>query len=169
MLKIFITGNIRKAIKDKKEYLESQLDIKTIVQGRYLLFESEKDAYSEYIAEKVFTAISMGFELDTALSLSNQNFILETIDIKRAIKGSRYKDAVSRVIGSKGKIIKSLSELTECVILVRDNIIGIIGETINVSIAVHALNSIVRGAPYSHAVKFIQENKGKIYESEDFE
>ena len=169
MLRIFITGNIRKALRDKKNFIESQLDIRITVHGRHLIIESKKDAYSEYIAEKVFTAITFGFEFDTALSLSNHNFMLETIDIKRAVKGSRYRVAVSRVIGSKGRIIKSLSELIGCEILVKDNIIAVIGETANVSIAVHALNSLVRGAPYSHVIKFIQENKGKVYEPEDLE
>ena len=169
MLRIFITGNIRKALRDKKNFIESQLDIRITVHGRHLIIESKKDAYSEYIAEKVFTAINMGFGFDIALSLSNQNFLLETIDIKRAVKGSRYREAISRVIGSNGKIINSLSELTGCDILIKDKVIGILGELANVSIAVHALNSLVRGAPYSHAVKFIQENKGKIYEPENFE
>src|SRR3989344_7338061 len=98
MLRIFITGNIRKALRDKKNFIESQLDIRITVHGRHLIIESKKDAYSEYIAEKVFTAINMGFGFDIALSLSNQNFLLETIDIKRAVKGSRYREAISRVI-----------------------------------------------------------------------
>ncbi len=169
MIRVFITGNIRKIIGDKKKYLEEQLDVKIEVQGKHLIIESKKDAYSEFIAEKIFTAISMGFDFDTAMTLSNQNFILEIIDIKKSVKVPRYREAVARIIGTHGKIISSFSELTGCNILVKDNLVGIIGETGNVSIAVHALNSLVRGAPYSHAVKFIQENIGKIYEAEDIE
>lgn len=169
MLRIFITGNIRKILKDKQKYLEEQLDVKIGIQGKHVIVESEKDAYSEFIAEKVFTAVSMGFDFDTAITLSNQNFMLEVIDIKKSVKGSRYREAVARTIGTHGKIIASFSEITGCEIAIRDNLIGIIGETGNVSVAVHAMNSLIRGAPYSHVVKFIQENKGKIYEAENIE
>ncbi len=168
MLRIFVTGNIRKVL-DKKDKIEEQLDVKIDVKGRHIILESRKDAYSEYIAEKVFSALDFGFDLDTAMSLSNQSFMLETIDIKKSVKEQRYRDAIARIIGRKGKTINSFSQLTDCNIAVKDNLVGIIGETLNVSMAVHALNSLVRGAPYSHVVKFIHENKGRIYEAEDIE
>lgn len=168
MTRIFVTGNIRKVL-DKKDKIEEQLDVKIDVKGKHIFLESKKDAYSEYIAEKVFMALDFGFDLDTAMSLSNQNFMFEIIDIKKSVKEQRYREAVARIIGRKGRTINSFSQLADCNIVVKDNFIGIIGEALNVSMAVHALNSLVRGAPYSHVVKFIHENKGKVYEAEDIE
>lgn len=169
MLKIFINGNIRKVLKDKRDFMEKKLDVRLTTRKSHIFIESKKDAYSEYVAEKVFTAIGMGFNFDTAMSLLNEDFMFELIDIKKSIKEARFKEAVARVIGKGGKTIHSISNLTGCEILVKENLIGVIGETVSASIAVHALNSLVRGAPYSHVLKFIQENKGKIYELEDLE
>lgn len=169
MEKIFLSGNLRKALSKHKKQIEEQFDISIEIKGKYVFITEKKDGYSRYIAEKALMAIDMGFHVETALMLTNQNFMFEIIDIRKTIKPIRCKEAIGRVIGKKGKALKNLMKLTDCEIVTKDNLVGVIGESTAVSLAVHAINSLVRGAPHSHVYKFLEENKGKVYESEDIE
>ncbi len=169
MERIFLSNNLRKAFSTHKKEIEEQLDVEIEIKGKYVFIIEKKDGYSRYVAEKVLAAIDMGFNIETALMLTNQNFVFEIIDIRKTIKPIKYKSAIGRVIGKKGRALKNLMKLTDCEIVLKENLVGVIGESAAVSLAVHALNSLIRGAPHSHVYQFLEENKGKVYESEDIE
>lgn len=166
MEKIFLSKRLRQYFDNNKKQIETQLDVNLSIEGRYLIVNTKKDAYSEYIAVKVLNALNMGFDLDVAFALTNPNFSFELLDIRKGLKPGRLREVTARVIGGHGKTLQTLSKLSDCTLIFRNNVVGIIGESVGVNLVVHALNSLIRGAPHSHIYKFIIENKGKVYESE---
>jgi len=69
-------------IKNKKK-LENSLGIKITNRGREIFIESD-DSLNEYIAEKVIEALDFGFSLSSALSIKDEDFVFEIINIKES-------------------------------------------------------------------------------------
>ena len=148
------TGYIRKVLQNKQK-LESELDIKITNKGKLVFVEGDAD--DEFIALQVIEAINLGFSPGKALLLKNEEIILNKIHIKDLTKRQDLERIRARIIGTKGKTLKTLNTLTNCHFSLRDNDVGIIGNCEEVEEAIQAVTSLIQGSKqgnvYAHAEK----------------
>ncbi|MBR9706776.1 hypothetical protein GOV14_07100 [Candidatus Pacearchaeota archaeon] len=155
MQEIYIE-NIRKVLQNKKE-LEKKLDIKITNRGKNLFVEGEAD--NEFTAMQVMEAINCNFSVQRALSLNEDNIILQKINIKDITKRNDLERVRARIIGTQGKTLKTLNNLTECSISINNNRVGIIGPAQEIEDAVDALTSIINGSKQSNIYSRLEKRR----------
>ena len=69
------------------------------------------------------------------------------------------KSVLGRVIGERGRTKQVISEMTGCAVSIKDYTISIIGDTEDVSLARHAVQSLIRGAPHSNVYAYLERNR----------
>lgn len=150
--------NIQKILGNKNK-IESALNIKITNKGKNLFVKGKPE--DEYIFLKVIDAINLGFSVERALLLKDENIILQTINIKNVTKKHNLEEIRGRIIGTKGKTLKNLNNLTDCAISLKDNQIGVIGNSEDVEVAVQALSSIIQGSRQGNVYSKIEREKKK--------
>ena len=139
--------NIGKVIQNKKK-LEQELEVKIINKGKLVFVDGEAD--KEYTALQVMEAINLDFSIEKVLMLKNEAIILQTVHIKDITKRKDLERVRGRIIGTEGKTLKTLNNLTNCEFSLSDNEIGIIGDTEAIGDAVQAVTSIIQGSKQSN-------------------
>ena len=151
---------IGKVIKNKSK-LEKALDVKITNKGKLVFVDGPAEV--EYIALKVLEAINLDFSIDTALLLKEENIEFHKINIKDITKRHDLERVRARIIGTKGKALKTLQTLTQCNISLHDNQVGIIGDCEEIEDAVQAITSLIQGSKhgnvYAHAEKRRKEKR----------
>ena len=150
--------NIGKVFNNKKK-LEAELKIKIKNKGK-LVFVNGK-AEDEFIALKVMDAINLGFSIERALLLKNPEILIQTLNIKNITKKHNLEEIRARIIGTKGKTLKTVNNLTDCFISLKNNQIGIIGDYENIADAVQSITSLIRGSKQSHVYSRLERQKKK--------
>jgi ribosomal RNA assembly protein len=149
MEKIFLnSAQIKKIIRKKRE-LEKELNIKLISGKDFIDLEGE--SLNEYTAAQLIKAMSMGFSIEISLLLKDEGYTLQTINIKNYIKNQkqRLNQVKARIIGKKGRVLKNISQLSDCAIKLQDNSLAVLGKIRDVEIAVAALISLIQGSKHS--------------------
>jgi len=152
------------AIKKNKALLEKALDVSLKIFDNQVAIESRKSSIVEYLTLKILDAISLGFDVNDALQLKEQDFILKKIDIKTLAKDSRVHVIIGRIIGRQGRTKHLLEKLTECAVVVSGHVVGIIGRTDNVDVASHAICALIRGSPQSKVYGYLERSRGRLRE-----
>lgn len=142
MKKLYIKS-ARKVLQNKK-LLEESLNVKIEVKGTTTTI-SGKDL-DEYFAGRVLEAMDYPFLVDDALLLKSEDYLFEVMDIKHYTKRNDVDVIKGRIIGTKGKTLKVLMDLSGCEITVKDNNVAIIGKAENIKNAVQAVISLIRGS-----------------------
>jgi len=148
--------NTAEVLKNKKE-LEKQLEIKITNKGKNIFVNGDAD--DEFIALEVLEAINLGFSAKHALQLKEDNIILQTINIKDITKRHDLERVRGRIIGTKGKTLKTLNNLTNCNLSLHDNQIGIIGDTEEIEDAVQAIESLIHGSKQSNVYARLEKQR----------
>ena len=73
-----------------------------------------------------------------------------------------------RVIGKEGKAREHIEEMTETNICVYGKTIGIIGRQENVSIAVKAIENLLKGSPHANVYSWLEKTRRKMKTEEYF-
>lgn len=163
--KIPINVGVNKAkyIEKHRRKIEDLFNVKLTVdvnQGIVTIEPKENTTIDEIIkAKSVIEAISYGFDIDTALELKNENYILDVIDLRDFIEKSKlshYTRIKGRIIGEEGKAKKSIEELTGTRIVISDKVIAIIGEYENVKAAREAIEMLIQGRQHSTVYKWLK-------------
>lgn len=144
---------IQKATNTKIKVSSKEGDIE--IQG--------EDGYNCLIALNVVKAIGRGFNPETALNLTKDDFILEIIDIHDFSGHSKKKEErlKSRVIGTKGKARKTIESLTKTEISIYGKTIAIIGHVEAVFLAKKAVEKLLSGSRHTSAYRFLEREKHK--------
>ncbi len=142
-----------------KEKLEKILDINITNRGKEINIDGDPE--NEYIAEKVIDAINFGFKFAEAISIKEESFIFEIINIKDHTTKKDLNRIKSRIIGKAGKALNTLETLTNCYIEVIDNNVGVIGNPENIDIATQAIISIIKGAKHGNVYAFLERRQPK--------
>ncbi len=145
-------------IKKIKKNLENALKLKIEIINHEVRISNE-DEVKEYIAFRVMEALKLGFNLNAALKLKNQDCMLEIINMKKYLKQSRLSTVKGRIIGKHGRSLEILSELTDCDISIKGYDIGIIGKTYDIKFALNALLSLIHGSPHSKVYSYLERSK----------
>ena len=158
MEKLFVQklGKVKKHKKDIEKALK--VNIKFAADGAEIESKDE-NAYNEYIARHVIEALEMGFSFESAIKLKNEDYMIETISLKKHVRSSRLRMVVSRLIGEKGRTKEIIKEMTGCDVAIYDYNISIIGETEDVEFAAHAVRSLIRGAPHASVYAYLERNR----------
>jgi ribosomal RNA assembly protein len=145
-----------KDIKKKQKKLEKELKIKISIAGKDVSIEGE--AEDEYIAEKVLDAIDFGFSVERALAIKKEDFSFEILDIRHYTKKKDLKRIRGRIIGTSGKTLGTLAQLTQCHFEVNDNRVGILGNPECIKNAQEAVILLVQGSKQANVYAFLERH-----------
>src|SRR3989344_336958 len=149
-----------KKISTNRKRLEKELNIKLEIKGNSV--DISGNELEIYVAEKVFQAIEKNFPVNTALLLTSEDYMLESISIKSISKRKNISQIKARIIGTKGKTLKLLSELSECHIALHNNIVSIIGTFEKIKIAESAIKNLIKGSKQANVYFYLEKHKKNI-------
>lgn len=151
-----ILDKIVRVVKARK-LLEKELEVRFHFSGKELeiLGAPEK----EYIAEKVVEAIDFGFPIEIALLIKEEELVLEALNIREYTRRKDFERIRGRIIGKEGKTKKTIGNLTDCFIEVKDNRVAIIGRPENVKGARQAIISLIQGTKHSNVYAYLEHHK----------
>ncbi len=155
-MKKIISEKIARIINAKK-HLEKVLNLKIENRGKEVFLTGASE--DEYIGEQVIDAINLGFPISTALLIKTEDFLYEILSIKKHTKRKDFKTIRARIIGTKGKTIRNLCQLTECYLEIKDNEIGIIGPPECIRITQDSIISLIKGAKQANVYAFLEKHK----------
>ena len=141
------TEFIRKILQNKPR-LEKQLQVKITNKGKNLFLSGKPE--HEFIALEVVQAMNLGFSITRALLLKDENTNFQILNIKDITKKHNLEEIRARIIGKQGRTLKTLNKLTNCVISLQDNQVGIIGDVEDIEDGIQAITSIIQGSKQGH-------------------
>ena len=149
---------VRTIILNKKR-LEQELEIKITNKGKLVFVDGK--AENEYTALQVMESIKLGFSIEKALLLKSEDFILQTIHIKDITKRHDLERVRARIIGTKGKTLGTLNNLTNCEISLHNNEVGVIGNAEDIEDAKEGLRSIIQGSKQGNVYSRLERERKK--------
>lgn len=155
-MKTILSEKPQRIIKNKKK-LEQFLNIKITSRGKEIFMQGEPE--DEHTAEKVIDALNFGFPFSTSMLIKKEGFIFEIINIKDHTKRKDLKRIRARIIGTRGKTLKTLNQITNCHFELKDNYIGIIGPPEYLESGQKAIIAIIKGAKQSNVYGLLKKNK----------
>lgn len=152
MIKLICDKAIR--IAKSKGRLEKTLNVKIKLAGKEV--EIDGNPEDEYTAERFIQALNFGFPFSTAMLLKEEDFIFETISIKNYSKRKDLSVVRARIIGKGGSTLRTISELTKCYFEIKDNEVGIIGDSEHIKNANYAIISLIQGSKQSNVYSLLE-------------
>ena len=141
-------------IKRKKKILEEKLNVKITVKKESITLEG--DPIKEYEAKLIIDSIAFGFPVDSALTLKDEEIMFRTLHIKDFTRRKNLHEVRARVIGTNGRTRKTLEDISNCEIMIKENTVGIIGTAENIEEATQAITNLIRGSKQSNVYRFLE-------------
>ena len=157
MIKLII-DKLPRILKNKKR-LEDELSVRITNKGKEVEIDGESE--DEYIAEKVIEALNLGFPYSDALEIKRNDFLFEVINIKDHTYRKDLERIRARIIGTKGKTFKTLSNLTNCCFELKGNSIGIIGSSEEIKNANDAIIHLIKGSKHANVYAYLERHHVK--------
>jgi len=149
-----IVGNMAK-VKKAVPAIENAVKVKVgFGRGSVSLKGNE---LNEYLVEKVVQAVDFGFNVDDALLLMNEDFVLEFIGVRENTHRKNLKEVRARLIGTGGKARKTIEKLTGSVIVIHDNSVGVITDSIHVDAVTQGIENLIRGAKHGNVFAYLEK------------
>lgn len=155
MIKL-IVDKLARITKSRKK-LEEILEVKIANRGTEVYIEGSPE--NEYIAEKVILALDFGFPFSVAIEIKTEDLVFETLNIKEFTKQKNLARVRGRVIGMGGKTIKTISDLSNCYLEIKDNQVGMVGEPEFIKNAQEALISLVKGTKPGNVYAYLEKHQ----------
>ncbi|MBT3642393.1 hypothetical protein HN604_01595 [archaeon] len=156
------TLQVEQMRKIKKAVPEIEKKVKVKISFRKGSVAIKGNELNEFLVEQIIRAVDFGFYVDDALLLTNETFVLEFISIKENTRRKNLEDVRSRVIGTDGKAKRTIEKLTGCVLVVHENTVGLIVDSIHLDSVVQALESLIRGAKHGNVFAYLEkQNVGR--------
>jgi ribosomal RNA assembly protein len=150
--------NIKEILRTKSR-IQKELKVKLTNKGHNIFIDGKPE--DEFLALKVLEAVNLGFSVDSALQLKEEDIILQSLNIKDLTKRNDLDRVRARIIGTNGRTLKTLDNLTNCDLSLHDNQIGIIGDTEEIEDAIQALTSIIQGSKQSNVYARLEKQRKK--------
>ena len=153
--RIKILRNDRKLENELKKLLNIKLKIDDDIS-----IEGE-DSIQLLRTKEVIKAFGRGFDTDSSLNLLDEDYFLETIEVKAFAGKSRDRQITlkGRVIGKDGKTKKMIEKYAEVEISIYGKTISIIGKWDNIRIAREAIEMLLSGCKHNTVYRFLKEQK----------
>ena len=163
MRSIIIPENRRIAISDS---VLRDLGEKTgakFKRGKEGQLEIEGEGGSEWFAELVINAMTLGFDYKKASKLLNDEFFLDVVDLNAAMWGKkkRVEQMKGRIIGTEGKARSTIEFLSDCWIAVGEDKVGLIGKYEDLKIAKEAVFKLLEGKTHGTVYAFLEKKKAE--------
>jgi ribosomal RNA assembly protein len=149
---------------ENKSLIEKEAEVRIHVTK-----DGEIDIYGEdglklYTSLEIVRAIGRGFNPKYALELLKTDYVLDIIRLKDiAGKSQKTMERLKgRVIGKAGRSRENIERLTNCYISVYGKTIGIIGETVDVSLAHQAIAMLLQGSMHKTVFTFLEKKRKEI-------
>lgn len=109
-------------------------------------------------------AIGRGFSPNKAFRLLSDEVYLTLLDMRDFVgKNQKHVRRVrARIIGSKGKTRRLIEELAGVNVSIYGNTIGVIGESMEMGIAVTAIEMLLKGSEHSAVYSFLEKKRRDI-------
>ncbi|NPE26544.1 hypothetical protein HNV12_00900 [Methanococcoides sp. SA1] len=117
---------------------------------------------NEYLVEQIIRAVDFGFDIEDALLLLNEDFVLEFIEVKEHTRRKNLKDVRSRIIGSEGRAKRTIEKLTGAAIVISGNDIGVIVDADHLSATTQGIESLISGSKHGNVFGFLERQGAKI-------
>jgi|SRR3989344_5743533 len=122
---------------------------------------------NEFLTEEIVRAIDFGFDVDDALLLKNEDFLLEFINIKSNTPRKNFKDIRARLIGTKGKAKKTIEKLTGSILAIKNNEVGIIVDSSHLDAVTQGIESLIRGAKHGNIFAYLEKQNAQLQRFDD--
>jgi len=125
--------------------------------------EGSDDPTTVLRARDAVLAIARGFSPDCALKLTDDDIVLDIIDLRETF-GKNERDIArlkGRVIGREGKIRRLIEEMTDAKVSVYGHTIAILGEYETVTAAREAIELLLKGKQHSTVYKLLRKIKAE--------
>ncbi len=146
-----------KEIINNRDIIEKELKVKISNQGRNIFIDGPGE--NEYLCLKIIEAINLGFSLNKALSLKNENILFQVLNIKEITKRKDLREVRARIIGTLGKTKQNLQNLSDCLISIHNNQVGIIGEAEYIKEAIISLRCLIQGSKQGNIYARLEKKK----------
>ena len=158
-MKKILVEKLPRIIKAKKK-IERDFNIKVTNRGKEIYIDGSPQ--NEYIAGKAIDAIDFGFSIAVATSMKKEELDFEKVNIKGYTHSKNLERVRGRIIGTSGKSLQTLSNLTNCYFERNGNNVGIIGAPEDIPIATEAVIMLAQGAKHGNVYKNIERNRPKM-------
>jgi ribosomal RNA assembly protein len=155
------SGEIKKKIEDKTKTTIS-IDSKS---GDVTVDDSHaQDPVLTLKCVDMVKAIGRGFSPDKAFRLLNDEVYFTLMDMRDYVgKNQKHVRRVrARIIGTKGKTRRLIEELAGVNVSIYGNTIGVIGESLEMSAAVTAIEMLLKGSEHSAVYSFLEKKRRDI-------
>ncbi len=154
-----VVDNLRK-IKKAIPLIESKIKIKiSLYRGSISIEGSE---LIEYLVEKVIHAVDFGFDAEDALLLLKEDFVLEFVNIKEHTHRKNLTDIRARLIGTGGRVKRTIEELTGGIIVLNANTVGVIVDNEHLSQAIQGIISLVQGSKHGNVFSYLEKQNANL-------
>jgi len=133
--------------------------------------ETSDDPTTILRARDVVIAIARGFSPQRALKLTDDDIVLDVIDLRETF-GRNERDIArlkGRVIGSEGKIRRLIEEMTGAQVSVYGHTIAMLGEFETVNAAREAIELLLKGKQHSTVYRLLRKIKSESKKRESLE
>ena len=112
----------------------------------------------------VIRAIGRGFSPEQAMRLFEDDEYLEVIDLKVVVgsKSNQLTRIRGRLIGEKGKTRKIIEDLTGVSMVIYGNTVGLIGNSISLPVARHAVELILNGSEHATVYHYLESQRPRL-------
>ncbi len=150
-----------------KESIEKTFNVKLTIDsksGEVYIDDENSDKFLSMKAGDVVKAIGRGFSPKRAMRLSEEDVMMEIIDLKEYYgkKENRIRIARGRVIGTGGKARKTIEDFTGAYISVFGNTVTIIGKYEELEVARKSIEMLLQGSKHSTVYRFLAEKRREM-------
>ncbi|MEM4181593.1 MAG: hypothetical protein QXX68_00305 [Candidatus Pacearchaeota archaeon] len=150
---------IRKALPIIKE----KIKIRLFLKGKIVFIKG--DEYTEFMVEKILSAIDFGFEIEDAL-LIMKDYSFNTINIKDYTKRKNLEEIRGRIIGKKGRAIKIIENISGAKIILKRNKVGIIADNEHIEETEESIKSLIKGSKHGNVFSFLERRNTELKKPE---
>lgn len=155
------SGEVKKKLEDECK-IKMDIDSKS---GDVTVDDSEsKDPILTLKCADMVKAIGRGFSPDKAYRLLNDEVYFTLLDMRDFVgKNQKHIRRVrARIIGTRGKTRRLIEELTGVNVSIYGNTIGVIGESLEMSVAVTAIEMLLKGSDHAAVYSFLEKKRKDI-------
>jgi len=118
----------------------------------------EGESFDVYQAKQVLKAFGRGFPIKEALSLLDDTYGLEIIDLSRLLNSkNRIKIIKGRIIGSGGKTKELIEKYTQTKLSISGKTVSVLGKWKKVELAKEAVMMVIDGCSHAKLYKWLEQ------------
>ena len=107
----------------------------------------------------VIKAVGRGFNPEKAMRLFEDDEYLEIVDLKEFCGSGQTSRVRGRLIGRGGKTRQIIEDLTGCDMIIYGNTVGLIGNSVSMPEAKHAVELLLNGSEHATVYHYLESQR----------